>query len=122
MSALEAKLDQKNLSMAVVFFFGTDGYNYISARTESDQKISSSPLPHLATIDECRSRAIKFYNFGVIVAKNQTKLSYYGFSYFKRSFGVEEVNKLSALDLVLKPIRYLPIYIRQKQYKYRQGL
>ena len=118
----QAETDQKILSMTMVFFFGTDAYNYISARTEQDEKYSSSPLLHLAAIGDSRARGLKFYNFGTIVCRDQTNHSYYGFSQFKRSFGVEEIKTIPALDLIIKPARYLPIYVRQKQYKRQNKL
>ena len=121
-SIYQAKSEGKLLSMAMVFFFGTDAYNYISGRTIDDENISSSPLLHFARIKESRDRQIKFYNFGGIVNKNQTKHSYFRFSQFKRSFGIDEIRTLPALDLVIKPIRYLPIYARQKQYKITKKL
>ena len=116
-SIYQAEFNQKVLGMTLVLFFGSDAYCYMGVRTLADQKFSCSPLLDLASIIESQDRKMKFYNFGGIVGKDQVNHSHYGLSQYKRRFGVEEFKKIRALDLIIKPIRYLPIYARQKQFK-----
>lgn len=109
------------LAANMMFFYRSEANYYFGVSTDLGRRHPSAPLLHLEAIKEAKARQIPIYNFWGIVGKDQTKSRYFGFSQFKRSFGIKEYTYIPTHDLAVNKFKYILIYIFETcRRKYRR--
>jgi len=104
-----ARHEGEILAQNFMLFYGNEASYHYGVSTELGTRLSGAPLLHMQAMRDARQRGIKRYNFWGIVEEDDTKHRFYGVSVFKRGFGVDELHYTPAHDMVISPLRYLPI-------------
>ena len=107
----ESKQQDRVLAMQMTFFFGNEASYHYAVSTPAGRQLSTAGLLNFTAIKEAKQRGFRYYNFWGIVRPDQTKHSLWGVSQFKRSFNIVEWHYIRAHDLVLQPVRYLPVWL-----------
>lgn len=95
------------LAQDFIIFYGNEASYHYGVSSEAGTKISGAPTLHVEAMRDARKRGITRYNFWGIVGEDEKEHRFYGVSFFKRGFGVDELKYVPAHDLVLKPGRYV---------------
>ena len=95
-----AEYEGKNISAAVIMFYGKEAVYHHGASLSEYNKIPSSYLIQWKAIKEAQKRGLPNYNFWGVV-ENAPKHPWAGLSFFKQGFGGEGKNILHCQDLPL---------------------
>ncbi len=96
------------LAIAFIIFYQNEATYHYSGSSSKHRHIPASYLLQWEVIKQAKDRGLSSYNFWGYT--DNPKHRFYGPSLFKKGFGGEEVNYLSAHDLPIKP-RYYFTYI-----------
>jgi len=93
--------DDKLLASAFIIFYNKEAVYHYGISTPDNQRLPGSYACQWASIKEAKNRGCTRYNFWGIAHKEDKEHRFAGVSLFKRGFGGEEVQYLSAHDLAV---------------------
>lgn len=102
-----ASFESKILAQAFIIFYGNEAVYHYGVSTEEGRRYPGAYLIQWEAIKEAKRRGMKKYNFWGVAPEGNKTHRFAGVSLFKRGFGGEDVQYLSAHDLVVNYPKYL---------------
>ena len=106
-----AEFEKKLLAQAFVIFYGKEAVYHYGASTDEGRHHPGAYLIQWEAIKEAKRRGMTRYNFWGVAPENKRDHRFSGLSLFKRGFGGEDFEYLSAQDLIINYPKYLINYV-----------
>ncbi len=102
-----ATFNNKILAQAFIIFYGNEAVYHYGVSTEDGRKYPGAYLLQWEAIKEAKKRGIKKYNFWGVAPIDVKNHRFSGVSLFKRGFGGDDIQYLTAQDLVINSPKYI---------------
>ena len=106
-----ATFNKKLLAQAFVIFYNKEAVYHYGASTDEGRHHPGAYLIQWEAIKEAKRRGMTRYNFWGVAPENKRDHRFSGLSLFKRGFGGEDFEYLSAQDLIINYPKYLINYV-----------